>query len=345
VLVWNVGGSSVLEVWRPADGSRRSVELPDGGVVGGVTVDEHGATAVLDLTSPTSPPTLWSLDLRSANVQRLGTPPGGAAPTGPLVSPTLERFVAHDGLELDGWLYRPPGATGPTATVLSFHGGPEAQERPAYSALYQALLDTGIAVFAPNVRGSTGYGRTFEELDTADRRFDAIRDIAAAASFVVEAGVAEPGRLGIFGPSYGGFLVLAGITEYPELFDAAVDVCGIANFETFFDSTEPWMAETSRRKYGDPDTQRALLRALSPIHRMDRVRTPTLVVHGSNDTNVPLRESEQVSAELRTRGVPVQELFLPDEGHCLRGRPARLQMITATARWFARHLLPVDARP
>jgi dipeptidyl aminopeptidase/acylaminoacyl peptidase len=348
VLVWNVGGWSVLEVWEPATGSRTEIDLGMSsdigdarsmrGVVGAVSLDASGRRAVFDLSGPGQPRSLWLLDVDDLRVRKLGLPPGSAPPPASLVEPTLEPFPGRDGLDLSGWLYRPPGVEGPAPTVLSFHGGPEAQERPAYSPLFQSLLSAGIAVFAPNVRGSSGYGKVFEERDTGEGRFAAIQDVLAAAEHVVRTGVADAGRLGIHGSSYGGYLVLAGITESPETFAAAVDICGIANFETFFSTTEPWRAETSKRKYGDPDTQRELLRALSPIHRMDRVRTPTLVVHGTNDANVPLRESEQVVDALEAADVPVEQLLLPDAGECLRGRSIRREVTSATVRWFVTHL-------
>jgi dipeptidyl aminopeptidase/acylaminoacyl peptidase len=352
ILVWNVGGWSVLEVWEPATGRRTEIDLgsrpeigddrPVRGVVGAVSLDAAGRRAVFDLSGPGRPRSLWALDVDDLLVRELGLPPGSAPGPADLIEPTLEGFPGQDGLPMTGWLYRPAGAEGAVPTVLSFHGGPEAQERPAYSPLFQTLLSAGIAVFAPNVRGSSGYGKEFEERDTADGRFAAIQDVLAAAEHVVRTGVAEAGSLGIHGSSYGGYLVLAGITESPETFAAAVDVCGIANFETFFATTEPWRAKTSRRKYGDPDSQPELLRALSPIHRMDRVRTPTLVVHGTNDTNVPLRESEQVVDALEAADVPVEQLLLPDAGHCLRGRAVRREVDAATVRWFVRHLGPAE---
>jgi dipeptidyl aminopeptidase/acylaminoacyl peptidase len=344
ILVWNVDGWSVLEVWEPATGRRTAIDLgrdddgPVRGVVDSVSLDASGRRAVFDLTGPARPRGLWTVDVDAREVHRLGPPPGSSPSPNALVRPTLEPFRARDGLPLCGWLYRPKGVDGPVATVLSLHGGPEAQERPAYSPLFQSLLSAGIAVFAPNVRGSSGYGKAFEERDTAEGRFAAISDVLAAAEHVVRVGVAEAGRLGIHGSSYGGYLVLAGITESPETFAAAVDICGIANFETFFSTTERWRAQTSKRKYGDPDTQRELLRALSPINRMDRVRTPTLVVHGTHDAFVPLRESEQVIDALESAGVPVEQLLLPGAGHRLRGRPVPREVTAATLRWFVTHL-------
>jgi len=168
---------------------------------------------------------------------------------------------------------------------------------------------------------------------------NAVRDIEACAEWLLASGVAEPGRLGIMGSSYGGFMTTAGITEYPDLFAAAATIAGMVNFETFFAHTEPWMAAVSRIEYGDPDTDADLLRRLSPIHKMDRVRAATLVIHGANDTNVPVVEAEQVVETLRSRGVPVEYLLFPDEGHGLTRTANILAATSAIVGWFRRHLL------
>src|SRR5262249_5844584 len=140
-----------------------------------------------------------------------------------LIRPELHRFAAHDGLELSGWLYRPANGRPPFPTVLSFHGCPEGQERPGFRSDYQVLVARGIAVFARNVRGSTGFGKRFVNLDNGQLRFNGIKDIKSCVDFVVKLGVADPKRIGITGGSYGGYMVMAGLTEYPELFAAGAD--------------------------------------------------------------------------------------------------------------------------
>jgi dipeptidyl aminopeptidase/acylaminoacyl peptidase len=255
-----------------------------------------------------------------------------------LVRPELVRYPSHDGLELSGWLYRPPGVEGAAPYVLSFHGGPEGQEVPRLRPVYQALLERGIGVFAPNIRGSAGFGKRFVNLDNRELRFDANRDIAATAEWLVAEGIAERSALGVMGGSYGGYAVMVAVTEFPDLFAAGVNLFGMVNFETFFANTEPWMAAISGTEYGDPETQLELLRRLSPIHRLDRVQTPLLVQHGANDTNVPVVEAEQVVENLERRGVPVEYLLFPDEGHGFRKEPNRITSTVATVEWFVRYL-------
>lgn len=222
--------------------------------------------------------------------------------------------------------------------MLSFHGGPEGQERPRFRSDYQALLARGIAVFAPNVRGSSGFGKRFVNLDNGALRLGGIRDIRTCVEHLVDSGVAEPGRIGIMGGSYGGYMVMAGLTRYPNLFAAGANLFGVVNFATFFEQTEPWMAAISTKEYGDPKTEAALLRELSPIHAIDKVTAPTIVLHGANDTNVPLVEAEQVVRELERRGVAVEFVLFPDEGHGFRKTKNRIRSTVSIVRWFDTYL-------
>jgi dipeptidyl aminopeptidase/acylaminoacyl peptidase len=248
------------------------------------------------------------------------------------------RFPAHDQVELSGWRYLARGHNSPGAVVLSFHGGPEAQERPDFNATYQSLVAHGISVFAPNIRGSAGFGKRFVNLDNGPLRFDAIRDVKTSADFVIENGIADPRRIGIMGASYGGYLTLAGLTEFPELFAAGADISGIVNFETFLAHTEPWMAMISRIKYGDPKTDREMLRRLSPIHKIEQLIAPTIILHGANDTNVPMNEAEQVVESLKRRGVPFEYMIFSDEGHGLSKTLNRVRATIAVVKWFSEHL-------
>ena len=169
-------------------------------------------------------------------------------------------------------------------------------------------------------------------------RFDAIKDIQACVDYVVKAGIADAKRVGIMGGSYGGYMTMVGVTDFPDDFAAAANLYGIVNFETFFQQTEPWMAAISKIEYGDPDTQVELLRQLSPIHRIDRVKTPTLVLHGVNDTNVPVVEAEQVVESLRKRGIPVEYVLFPDEGHGFYKTQNRIRAAVAIVEWFVQYL-------
>jgi dipeptidyl aminopeptidase/acylaminoacyl peptidase len=337
-LVWNVAGRSELGFCDLATGAQMPAPGLPAEVVTGLDFAPDGRRLALACSGSAAPSDIWVFDRDLGQFRQVTHSPHAGVDLAALVRPDLVHFAAHDGLPLSGWLYRPRGASGPGPTVLSFHGGPEEQERPLFNATYQALLARGIAVFAPNVRGSGGFGKTFVNLDNGPLRFNGIKDIAACADYVVAAGVADPRRVGIMGGSYGGYMTMAGLTEYPERFAAGANLYGVVNFETFFAHTEPWMAAISKVKYGDPDTERDLLRRLSPIHRIDRVAAPVLVLHGANDTNVPVVEAEQVVENLRRRDVPVEYVLFPDEGHGFLKTANRIRATTAVVRWFARYL-------
>jgi dipeptidyl aminopeptidase/acylaminoacyl peptidase len=258
-----------------------------------------------------------------------------AAPTA--VAPELHAVASTGGITISGWLYR-PGTDGPHPTVLWLHGGPEAQDRPGHSPLFQSLVDRGVAVFAANVRGSSGFGRTFVNADNGALRYGAIADVAASVNYLVDAGIAAPGRIGVMGRSYGGYLTLAALVSYPELFAVGIDVCGMSNFATFYEHTEPWIAAAAVGKYGDPVADAALLRDLSPMTRIDRLKAPLMVVHGENDSNVPVIEAEQLVAALAARGVEHRYLLFPDEGHELLHRSSRATYLRATVDWLTEHL-------
>lgn len=306
LLVWNIAGRSELEHIGIASGERRTLPPAPAELVLGGDIAPDGRRAVLAVAGSTAPADLWQLDFASGDYHRLTWSPHPGVDLAAMVRPSLREFTAHDGLKLSGWLYLPPGFKAPGPVVLSFHGGPEGQERPAFRADYQALLASGIGVFAPNIRGSSGFGKAFLQLDNHEKRFDANRDIRAAADFLVDAKIGAAGRLGIMGGSYGGYAVMVGVTEFPDTFAAGANLFGIVNFETFFAHSTPWMGAISTGEYGDPATQRELLRKLSPIHKLDRVRAAMLVMHGANDTNVPVVEAEQVVARLRERGLEVE---------------------------------------
>jgi dipeptidyl aminopeptidase/acylaminoacyl peptidase len=337
VLLWNVAGKSELEIRDvPSMKLLASPRLP-AEIAGGLTFSRDGRLLAMSLSGAATPSDIWVLEVATGRIRQITHSPHAGVDLKTLVRPELLRFPAHDGLELSGWLYRPAGPP-PYPIVLSFHGGPEGQERPFFNSTYQALLANGIAVFAPNVRGSSGFGKRFVNLDNGALRKNGVKDIASCVEAVVKPGIADPKRIGIMGGSYGGYMVMAGLTEYPQTFAAGADLYGVVNFETFFKHTEPWMAAISKIEYGDPDTEADMLRELSPIHKVDRVTAATIVLHGANDTNVPVVEAEQVVESLKKRGVPVEYILFPDEGHGFRKTPNRIRAAVAIVQWFAKYL-------
>ncbi len=344
-LVWNVDGSSVPEIRNLLTGNSYQVDL-GARVMPGWTVRPDGRSAVVELTSPTEPRRLYRLDWDDPGVpgstvghsgpHPLVGMPATELPLGSMAHPEQVRFPSSDGLTIAGWLYRPDGAIGPMPTVVVLHGGPESQERPAFSILIQSLIAAGFAVIAPNVRGSTGYGRTFTALDDLGARESSFQDVPATVTFLVDAGLAVPGRISVHGWSYGGYLALIALTRWPELFACGSSHAGMSDFAAFFAETESWMAAASVTEYGDPRADAEMLYDLSPLNRMHDVVAPTLLVHGEQDTNVPVIESVRAHDALAVAGVPTELLLLPGEGHTIVGRAARIELSKAVTRWHER---------
>jgi dipeptidyl aminopeptidase/acylaminoacyl peptidase len=350
-LLWNVrGGCSALSLLDLTTRRHTTIEPLPRSVVDECRLDRTGRRLLLTAESWSAPRGIWSCDLRSASftyVSNRDTPlvhaSPGAAPAlvrpVDLTEPELIEFTTTDATALTGWLYPLPGAP-PWPTLIYLHGGPEAQERPVYNSLFQSLTAAGVAVFAANVRGSAGFGRAFRNADNRDGRWAAIQDVAACVRHLVATGHTDATAVGVMGRSYGGYLTLAALVAQPELFGVGVDVCGMVDFHTFFRDTEPWIAQAAITKYGDPFADADLLRELSPIHRIDRLRAPLLVVHGAHDTNVPLGQAQQLVAALARRGAAHDFLLFPDEGHELFGTANRVIFVRRVVDWISRHLRP-----
>jgi dipeptidyl aminopeptidase/acylaminoacyl peptidase len=345
VLAWNVAGRNQVEFVDLASGKRRPGPALPAELLFGVEYSRDDKTLAITAAGAAAPPDVWLLDRAAGAIRQLTQSSHAGIDLAKLVRPELVRYKAEDGLELSGWLYRPQGTSEPAPYVLSFHGGPEGQERPSFRSDYQALLASGIGVFAPNVRGSSGFGKRFVNLDNGELRFAGVRDIKASADYLVGKGIADPKRLGITGGSYGGYMTMAGVTEFPDLFKAGVNLFGVVNFATFFAQSEPWMAAISTVEYGDPKTQADLLARLSPIHKLDKIKAALMVQHGANDTNVPVVEAEQIVQAMKARNLPVEYILFPDEGHGWRKVPNRVRSTTAMVEFFRKYLASTPARP
>jgi dipeptidyl aminopeptidase/acylaminoacyl peptidase len=337
-LLWNVSGKNELTFFDLQSGKQHPGPAMPADLIGGLEFSRDGSKLALTVSGSNAPQDIYVIDMGSGKLHQVTHSPHPGVDLTRLVRPELIKYTAHDGVALSGWLYRPPNAQPPYATVFSYHGGPEGQERPSFNPTYQALLANGMAVFAPNVRGSSGFGKKFVNLDNGALRANGVRDIKASADALTSHGIADPKRLAIMGGSYGGYMVMAGVTEYPEMFAAGADLFGVINFDTFFKNTQPWMAAISTVEYGDPATQPQMLYDLSPIHKVDRVKTPLIVLHGANDTNVPVVEAEQVVNSLKQRGIPVEYILFPDEGHGWRKTPNRIRSTISIVKFFKERL-------
>src|SRR5215218_9990196 len=337
LAVWNHGGVTELRVHAMSDGSLvRDIPLPEP-VMPGWSLSADGATMIAELTGPGAPRGLYRIALDEGTSALLPSAPRRLDPRR-FVTPVRYDYVAPDGLPLSGWLYTPPGAPGPNRTVVSFHGGPEGQERPDFSPVAQSLVAAGFTVFAPNVRGSGGFGRAFLTADDGAAREASFEDVRTTVDELVTAGVAEPARIGAHGWSYGGYLTLVALTRWPDLFAAGVTGAGMSDLRTFFAGTEPWMAAASVTEYGDPVADREMLAGISPMTHLERLTSPVLFVHGDRDTNVPVAESVQAHQALQSLGAPSDLLLLPGEGHTIVGRDHLVELGERVAAWFDRWL-------
>jgi dipeptidyl aminopeptidase/acylaminoacyl peptidase len=273
-------------------------------------------------------------------LERLTQPDLAGAPADGFVPYRTVAFPSFDGRSIPGFLLTPRGSP-PAAgwpVVVWVHGGPEAQTRATFRPDMQMLVDQGYLVLMPNVRGSTGYGRSYGALDDVERRMDSVRDLAHAHAWLAARSDVDRARIGIMGQSYGGFMVLSAITTFPRLWASAIDYYGVANFVTLLATTGPWRRRHRAAEYGDPDRDAALLARISPIADIARTGCPLLVLHGHRDPRVPIGESEQVVAALERLGKPVEYRTFPYQGHGFTRPDDRRSVYAAVADFFARTL-------
>ena len=293
------------------------VPLPGSGVAGNFRFTRDGRWLSFGYSSPLVPGDTWRYDTATGALERLTRSPCGVE-TSSFVDADLERVTTFDGREIPVFVFRPRSGRGaPHPVVVVLHGGPESQYRPSFSPLAQYLLAHGFTVVAPNVRGSTGYGRSFQHLDDRERRVDAIADLAAVHDWLSTQPDLDERRAALYGGSYGGYLTLAGLAFQPDRWAAGVSVVGMSNLVTFLENTASWRRVYREREYGSLEHDRDLLLELSPITHVERMRAPLLLVHGANDPRVPLSEAEQLHEVLTRRGVRSDLLAYHDEGHGL----------------------------
>jgi dipeptidyl aminopeptidase/acylaminoacyl peptidase len=334
----NTDGYAQLYVHDLEIGTSTTVQGLPAGVVAEPIFASDGTRVAVSVQSPRHNLDIWIVDLGTLDCQQLTQSSLAGIPRDSLVVPDLIHHNTFDGHNIPALFYRPVEAEPPLPVILYVHGGPASQTRPDFDPRFQFFLSQGYAILAPNARGSSGYGKTYMALDDVHLRMDAVADLKYAVEWLRASGVADPNRIAIYGRSYGGFMVLAAITTYPELWAAAIDVVGIANWITFLENTGPWRRAHREQEYGSLEQDRAFLETISPIHQVDRIQAPLLVVHGANDPRVPVTEADEIVAHLRSRGHPVQYLRYSDEGHKISKLVNRVDSFTRMAEFLARYL-------
>ncbi|UFN47553.1 prolyl oligopeptidase family serine peptidase [Roseomonas sp. OT10] len=334
----NEGGYSRLRLLDAATGAVLEEPSHPRGVITKLSWHPDGGALAFDLARPIRPGTIWRHRPGAAAAEEIFA--ASAAPEAVRDWSTVE-FPTFDGRRIPAFLALPEGdpPEGGWPVLLWVHGGPAMQALPNWRPDLQAALALGLAVMVPNVRGSTGYGRAYAALDDREKRMDSVRDLAAAHAWLGTQPGLDGSRIAIMGQSYGGWMVLAAVTEYPELWACGIDYYGIARWKTFFERTGPWRVGHRAAEYGDPVADAALLESLSPLHKADRIRCPMFVAQGLTDPRVPPWESEQIVEALRRHGIPVEYVTIPDEGHGFLKRQNRRTVYAGVLGFLARHML------
>ncbi|MFO0679264.1 MAG: S9 family peptidase [Polyangiaceae bacterium] len=310
------------------------------GVVGGVDVAPSGTVAYVSFEKANQPAEIFRIDTANAKSARVTTSGHAGVDETKLVGAELLTVPTSDKKTVSTFWYPPANADGPAPAVLLVHGGPESQAQPNFNPIVQYLVAKGYGVATPNVRGSLGYGKSFAHLDDKAKREDSVRDLSEIGKFLAERPEVDRTRMVLMGGSYGGYMVLAGLTLYPEQWAAGVDIVGIANFRTFLEQTAPYRRALREAEYGSLATDGALLDRISPLHKVDKIKAPLFVVHGTRDPRVPVGEARQIHDALKARGLPVELLTFDDEGHGLAKRKNRLVAYPALARFLETHVPP-----
>jgi dipeptidyl aminopeptidase/acylaminoacyl peptidase len=346
LLIENRDGAAVMTLRDAVTGAVRvDLATPEPGVVSGLfdspILSRDGTRVYYTLSTPRMPTSVYAFDARTGVTRRL-TDVSTEVPADRLAPAETHTVTSFDGESVPVFVFRPqPGPSGGPddgaparpPVVVFVHGGPEAQATQLFNPVIQGLVLAGFGVVVPNVRGSTGYGKRYASLDDTTKRLDTVADLAAVHGFLDQAGF-DPARAGLWGGSYGGYMVLAGVAFSPELWAAGVDIVGISDLVTFLQNTSDYRRAHREREYGSLAHDRAFLEAASPMRRVEAIRAPLFVIHGRNDPRVPVSEAEQLVADLSDRGIRCELRIYEDEGHGLARLANRLDAYPAAVEFL-----------
>jgi dipeptidyl aminopeptidase/acylaminoacyl peptidase len=313
------------------------------GVMGGLEWRRGSSEIGFHITAARSAGDVFSYDVKANRITRWTNGNNPEVNVSELVEPRIVKWKSFDGREVSGLHYHPPARfAGKRPVYINIHGGPASQARPGFIGRYNYLVnELGIALIYPNVRGSSGFGKTFLELDDGPKREDAVKDIGALLDWIRERPELDASRVVVGGGSYGGYMALASAVQYSERISGAISVVGISNFVTFLERTETYRRDLRRAEYGDErdPAMRAFLESISPLTHAERIAKPLFVVHGRNDPRVPYTEAEQIVAALKKRGTPAWFMLATDEGHGFVKKPNADYLFYATVEFARRTLL------
>jgi dipeptidyl aminopeptidase/acylaminoacyl peptidase len=335
-------GVSVLHVLETASGKELPVPKLPNGVIGSIRWHHNADDLAFSLNNARDPGDCYSLDVSTGKLERW-TSSESAVKTDDFPQAELVKWKSFDGKTISGFLYKPPAKfTGKRPVMVMIHGGPEGQSQPNFLGRNNYLLnELGIALIYPNVRGSTGYGKTFSLLDNGFKREDTYKDINALFDWIARRDDLDAARIAVMGGSYGGHMTLAVSTFYSARIRCSVDIVGMSNLVTFLEHTEAYRRDLRRVEYGDEQDpkMREFLEKIAPMNNIEKIKKPMLVIAGKNDPRVPVSESEQVVAALKKEGTPVWFLMAKDEGHGFRKKPNQDFQFYTTVEFLQEYLL------
>ena len=315
-------------------------QLPYGNI-GGLKFDPSGNKIALNINSSKTPGDVYVLNLISGKPVQWTKSEVGGLNTESFVDTELVEISSFDGLKVSGFLYK-PDSPGPHPVVVYIHGGPESQFRPGFSSTFQYWVkELGVAILATNVRGSSGFGKSFVKLDNGFLRENSVKDIGAFLDWIDSRSDLNQEKIAVFGGSYGGYMVLASMTHYNERLRCAVDVVGISNFVTFLKNTKSYRRDLRRAEYGDERDPKMLehLESISPNNNAQKITKPIFIVQGYNDPRVPVTEAEQMRDVIKKNGGEVWYMVAMDEGHGFRKKFNRDYYMNAVSLFFKEHLI------
>jgi dipeptidyl aminopeptidase/acylaminoacyl peptidase len=295
------------------------------------------------VSSVRTPSDVYSLDVRAGMVTRWTMSETGGVDTSSFREPETIHWKSFDGLTVSGLLYRPPSSfSGPRPVILNIHGGPEGQSRPGFLGASNYLInELGVAVIYPNVRGSTGYGKKYVNMDNGMKREDSVKDIGALLDWIATQKDLDASRVMVMGGSYGGYMTLASMTHYNDRFRCALDVVGISDWVSFLEHTESYRRDLRRAEYGDErdPKMRDFLATISPRANAKKITKPMMIVAGKNDPRVPYTEGAQMAAAIKSNGGSAWYLLADDEGHGFSKKKNRDFQFFAMVKFIQEYLL------
>lgn len=292
-----------------------------------VSFSNDNKNLIIGINSSSNPSVLYQWELGTENVDQITYPSLAGVDPATFVEPELISFKSYDGLEIPAFIYKPENSDGKKLPcIISIHGGPEGQSTYGFAAIYQYYVSAGYVVIEPNVRGSTGYGKKFAAMDNVRNRENSVKDIVSLVEYLNTRGDIDPSRIAVYGGSYGGYMVLACLTLYPQLFAAGIDVVGISNFVTFLENTSDYRRNNRESEYGSLEKDREFLESISPLGRVKNIKAPLMIIHGRNDPRVPVGEAEQMHKAILDNGGVSELLIYEDEGHGVAKQKNRLDL-------------------